>query len=348
MNFNLQSIISQITKSAEYDTKVKAMKSYNASNRWTKRGVALVPMKFGVYWQGDNQGALVNIYSDGSVTVSHSGIEMGQGIDTKVVQAIAMELSIPIELISVLPRSTAMVPNAKATGGSVASELCVKAALLASQQLNQRLQPSKDNCANGTWIQIVTDALQNGVNLGATGYVCPPASGLGPQQYNSYGCAIAEVHLDVLTGEYQILQADILEDCGVSMNPAVDIGQVEGAFVQGLGLHTTEEVVYEDNGTLTTNGTWEYKPPSVMDIPVRLNVTLLKNSANERGVLGHKAVGEPPLCMSCVIVFALQQAIAAARADSGVTGYFQLDSPCTVESVQSACLVNPSHFELLI
>jgi len=349
VKFNIPSIVSQVKQSADYDKKIKAMRSYNASNRWTKRGVALVPIKFGVYWQGINQGSLVNIYSDGSITVSHSGTEMGQGIDTKIVQAIAMELGAPLGSISVLPRSTAIIPNAQATGGSVGSEMCVKASLLACQQLNDRLQPSRTKLGpNATWLQIITDALASGVNLGATGYICPPASGLGPQQYNSYGAAIAEVHLDVLTGEVQILHAEILEDCGVSMNPAIDIGQAEGAFVQGLGLHLTEEVIFDSTGVLITNGTWEYKPPSAMDIPIHMNVSLLKNSANQRGVLGSKAVGEPPLCLSCVVVFALYQAVAAARSDIGMSGYFQLDSPCTVEKVQAACLVDPSQFKLMI
>jgi xanthine dehydrogenase/oxidase len=282
----------------------------------------------------------VSILLDGTVTISHGGIEMGQGINTKVAQAAAMSLGINLDQIVIQSTSTSIVPNVSPTGGSITSELCVKATLKACDILNDRLAPFRSQ-GNPTWEQLVQAALMAGVDLNAKGYVFPPNSPNGPQQYSSTGACCAEVLVDVLTGELEILKTDILFDCGVSMNPAIDIGQVEGGFIQGMGMHLTEDLLIDnDTGRIVSNGTWEYKPPCSLDIPIEFNVTLLKNSGNPLGILRSKAVGEPPLCMACCVLFAIQNAVSSARSDANTTGYFDFNSPSTVDVIQQACLVN--------
>jgi len=206
--------------------------------------------------------------------------------------------------------------------------------------------PLEKTLKNPQWADLIMAAYNAGVNLQGAGHVDPPPAPNGPNNYNSYGVGCLEVELDVLTGEIQIIRSDIFFDCGISMNPAIDIGQVEGAFVQGLGLHLTEDIIYSPSGELITNGTWEYKPPSSKDIPIQMNVTLLKNSVNANGVLSSKAVGEPPLTMACVGLLAVQHAIAAARSNIGKSGYFELNSPATVDKIQTGCLVDDSQFTL--
>eukprot|EP01114_Cavostelium_apophysatum_P000968 TRINITY_DN1083_c0_g1_i1.p1 TRINITY_DN1083_c0_g1~~TRINITY_DN1083_c0_g1_i1.p1 ORF type:complete len:1374 (-),score=383.49 TRINITY_DN1083_c0_g1_i1:31-4152(-) len=352
--FGIPSMWNQLVQSSDYQQRLAAVQTYNLSNTWTKRGIAVVPIKFGVYWSGNQFGSLVNVYPDGTVNVSHSGIEMGQGINTKVVQAAAMTFGIPITSFKVADSSTLMVPNAAATGGSVGSEFAVQSTIIACNVILDRLAPLRQSLSNKngspvSWNDLISAAASSGVDLQGKGWFNPPASPLGPQQYNSYGISCAEVQIDVLTGETQVLRADILEDTGISMNPLLDVGQIEGAFVQGLGYHLTEEIIYDqtgNSGALITNGTWEYKIPSTKDIPIDLRVTLLKNSTNPLGVLGSKAVGEPPLCMSCVVLFAVKNAVTAARSQISVTGPFEFDSPCTVDRIQQACQVAPSQFFL--
>lgn len=189
-----------------------------------------------------------------------------------------------------------------------------------------------------TWQQVVGAALAAGTDLTARGWAHPGPSPTGPEQYQSYGVAVAETQVDILTGEVQIPRVDILFDLGVSMNPFIDVGQVEGAFMQGLGLHMFEQVLYDtvtNPGALITDGTWEYKPPSHKDIPVDLRVSLLKNAPNPYGVLRSKAIGEPPLSLGCAPFFAARHAVAAALADAGLTGYFPMDSPGTCEILQT-------------
>jgi len=346
--FNIPEMWYQIQNTADYQKRLQAINTYNMNNRWTKRGISLVPVKFGVYWAGNPMGSVVNIYSDGTVTVAHSGIEMGQGIHTKAIQACAMSLGIPMSLITVVPTSTSAVPNAGASGGSVTSEFIVQATLLACAILNGRLEPVRKAVGNSaSWETLISTAVGMGVDLGAKGWFNPGLSPNGPQQYQSFGVNCTEVEIDVLTGEIQILRSDILFDCGISMNPAIDIGQIEGAFVMGLGYHLTEEMIYgtaNNPGELVTDGTWEYKVPSSKDIPIDFRVTLLKNSYNTFGVLGSKVVGEPPLIMSCSALFAAKHAITSARSDAGTTGYFGYNSPSTIDNIQQNCLVQISQF----
>jgi len=287
---------------------------------------------------------MVSIYMDGTISISPGGIEMGQGLNTKVAQATSMALGVPMDLITLQVSSTATNPNSMTTGGSIGSELSVSATLDACKILNQRLYPLRKTLGNPTWAQLITAAYNAGVQLYASGFSNPQPSPNGPNQYNSYGVVCLEVELDVLTGEIQIVRSDVLFDCGISMNPAIDLGQIEGGFVQGLGLHLTEDILYTEDGQPVCDGTWEYKPPSSKDIPIQFNVTLLKNSQNAQGLLSSKAVGEPPLCMAAVGLFAVQHAVAAARNDISHREYFELDSPATVDHTQQSCLVDISQF----
>jgi len=254
-----------------------------------------------------------------------------------------MSLGIPLSYITVQDGSTQTLPDASATGGSITSGLNSAAIMQACANLNAALAPYKSQLGpSATWLQIITAAIAGGANLEARGWADPGASSLGPQQYNSYCAVVTEVQVDVLTGEIQILRCDILFDCGISMNPAIDIGQVQGAFIQGLSLHTTEELLYDlsdTSGALITNGTWEYKPFCSQDIPIDFRVSLLKNAPNPLGILKSKAVGEPPLTLGCSVIFAIRHAITAALADQGNTNPYSFNSPATVENIQQT--INP-------
>jgi len=279
------------------------------------------------------------------VNVSHGGIEIGQGVDTKVAQVVAFELGVPLASIIITSTCTQVLPNQPGTGGSVTSGLCSLAAIDACTKMNQTLAPVKKQLpANATWQQIVAAALGQGIDLQAKGHVNPGPSPNGPWLYNSFAVAASEVLLDVLTGEYQIIRSDILFDCGISLNPAVDIGQVEGAYMQGLGLWMQEEILLGNDGDLISNGTWEYKPPCSQDIPIDFRVTLLANAPNPFGVLSSKASGEPPLACAVSVFTAVRNAIQSTRTASGNTAVALLDSPATVEQIQTSCGVKINQF----
>lgn len=340
--WNLPSVWDQLLASSDYKSRAAAVAAYNTSNRWTKKGIALVPMKYGIGWSGAKYGCEVAIYMDGSVSITHAGVEVGQGINTKVAQVAALELNIPLSLISVYATSTKATANTDPTGGSITSGLNAKAVIAACQELNKRLAPFRammrhyGDAGASSWPQVVLKAYGAGVDLKASAWQYE--NDKNPFTYNSYGVACAEVFIDVLTGETQILRADILFDCGVSLNPAVDIGQVEGAFVQGIGYFLTEHIeIDQTTGRNLTNGTWEYKPPSQKDIPIVFNVGLLKDAPNPVGVLRSKASGEPPYALACSVFFAVKHAVMAARKDAGLAQEVELKQPATVYRIQQAC-----------
>jgi len=305
----------------------------------------MTTVKFGIGWQGGTYSLLLSVYPDGTVNVNHGGIEIGQGIDTKVAQVVSFELGIPLSTIVITTPNTQILPNQAGTGGSITSGLCSWAAINACAQLNQLLTPVKLSLPqNATWLQVITQALNQGIDLQAKGRVNPGPSPTGPWQYNSYSVACSEVLLDVLTGEYQILRSDILFDCGISLNPAIDIGQVEGGYIQGIGLFMQEEILLAEDGSLISNGTWEYKPPCSQDIPIDFRVTLLKNAPNPFGVLSSKASGEPPVAAATCVFTAVRNAIQTARTAAGNTTVALMDAPATVENIQNTCLVNINQF----
>lgn len=334
--WNLDTIYDQLRQVSDYDARLQAIQEYNSKNSWTKKGIAIVPLRFAARWRGKRMTAMVSILSDGSVLAGHGGIEIGQGIDTKVAQAVAFKLGIPMEIITMVLHNSTDDPEVAGTNGSTTSEICVAAAINACDQLNTTLAPIRQKLGNPTWSQLITAAYQENANLQALGFVNPgPPPNSPSAQYQSYSAVIQEVFVDILTGEHQIIRSDLLFDAGISLNPVVDLGQVEGAFVMGLGLFSTESVEFQgDTGSLTTYNTWTYKPPSYADIPSDFRIHLLKNAPNPVGILSSKLVGEPTVALACVNVFGIQNAIIAALKDAGKdTKNFGLNAPAIPENV---------------
>lgn len=288
---------------------------------------------------------LISVFAvDGTVSVAHNGIEMGQGINTKVAQCVAYSLGIPLEFIQCKPVTALTNPNGSVTGGSAGSEANCVAALAACDILKERLAPARAKLGPGaSWQEIIWEANSNNVDLCAR-YMMEVAKDKY-YGYQVWGVTVTEVEVDILTGEMRIVRADVTEDAGLSSSPLVDIGQVEGAFVMGLGLWTSEEVkCNRETGELLTMNTWEYKPPAAKDIPQDFRVNLLKNARNEHGVLSSKATGEPALLMGISVLFAIWDALDSSRKDGGQTGWWQLNGPATVEHIHQHAGVTPDQF----
>ncbi|KAL0052613.1 hypothetical protein WJX82_004790 [Trebouxia sp. C0006] len=342
-----------VISQAHFAERQAAVDDFNKANRWRKRGLAVIPTKFGISFTTKflNQGAaLVHIYTDGTVLVTHGGVEMGQGLHTKVAQVAAADLGIPLSSVYIAETATDKVPNSSPTAASASSDMYGSAAADACAQLNARLKPYREQRPDSTFTELVNAAYLDRVDLSAHGfYATPDVTGFGddmPFNYFTYGAACSEVELDTLTGDFQSLRTHIVMDVGSSVNPAIDIGQVEGGFVQGMGWTCLEELVWGDKehkwvkpGVLHTRGPGTYKIPSANDIPLDFCVTLLKDSPNHRlpMVYSSKAVGEPPFFLGASVFFALKEAVYAARKDAGLEGWFQLDSPATPERLRMAC-----------
>uniref|UniRef100_A0A4D5RAG3 Xanthine dehydrogenase n=1 Tax=Scolopendra viridis TaxID=118503 RepID=A0A4D5RAG3_SCOVI len=337
---NIRDLYSQLRTDADIDKRLKDIQQFNESNRWKKKGLSIVPMEYGIHFEAFpfKYSAIVAIYTDGgSVAVSHGGIEMGQGINTKVAQVCARELGIPIDLVKVKSTNALINANGFPTGGSTTSEMNCKAVMECCKKLVNRMQPIREKLKDPTWKELVDACFFANVDLIARHMYGPEDK---VKSYSVFGATSAEVEIDVLTGQHEIRRVDMLFDCGQSLSPLVDIGQIEGAFVMGLGLFLLEEIKYDPKtGKNLTSRLWEYFPPSTKDIPIDFRITLLKNAPNPFGILKSKASGEPPLCMSSVALLAIQSAIHAARAETGDLQWFPLDAPATVEAVHMACNV---------
>ncbi|XP_072042923.1 xanthine dehydrogenase/oxidase-like [Amphiura filiformis] len=288
--------------------------------------------------------AMVTVYLDGTVLIHQSGIEMGQGIFTKMIQVASRVLGVPHDLVHCQETSTTTVPNQHGASASCTADRNGYAIKNACEIIKERLKPFKDANPKGSWTDWVMSAYQNRVNLTAIGfYKCADVTWSWvtktgrPYMYPVYGTACSEVEVDCLTGNHQVLRTDIVIDIGRSMNPAIDIGQIEGAFMQGYGLFALEDHRYSPQGILLTNGPHAYKIPCFMDIPSEFNITLLRNSKTERAVYSSKGVAEPPVSLANSVFFAIKDAIQSARADVGLPGPFRLDSPATGERVRLAC-----------
>lgn len=335
-----------------------AVKAFNKEHRFRKRGIVAVPTKFGISFTTkflNQAGALVHIYqADGTVLVTHGGVEMGQGLHTKVCQIVAQALGVPLHDVHIGETATDKVPNSSPTAASASSDMYGAAAADACAQLNARLAPFRGRLPSTASLkEIAQAAYLERVDLSAHGfYATPDITGFGgdrPFNYLTYGAAVTEVELDVLTGDWQALRADIVMDVGQSLNPAIDVGQVEGAFVQGMGWSCIEELVWGDSehrwvrpGTLFTRGPGAYKIPTANDIPIDMRVTLLRNAPCARTPMVHssKAVGEPPFFLGTSVFWALKDAVYAAREEVGCSGWFQLDAPATPERLRMACVDN--------
>ncbi|XP_049426562.1 xanthine dehydrogenase/oxidase [Epinephelus fuscoguttatus] len=330
-----------------YQQRRAAIDLYNRQNRWTKRGLAIIPTKFGISFTAvflNQAGALVHIYTDGSVLLTHGGTEMGQGLHTKMVQVASRVLGIPCSKIHISETSTSTVPNTSPTAASASSDLNGAAVQNACEVLMTRLEPYKTKNPKGSWEDWVRAAYFDRVNLSANGFYKTPDLGYDFDSnsgrafsYFSYGVACSEVEIDCLTGAHKNLSTTIVMDVGHSLNPAIDIGQVEGAFMQGLGLFTLEELHYSPQGVLLTRGPGSYKIPAFGDIPTELIVSLLRDAPNDKAIFASKAVGEPPLFLAASVFYAIKDAITAARVESGFSGPFRLDSPASAERIRNAC-----------
>jgi len=351
-------IVEELEASSDYAARRKAVIQFNRENGVIRKGIALTPVKFGISFTAtwyNQAGALVHVYNDGSIQLNHGGTEMGQGLNTKVAQVLADEFQVDLDRIKITATSTDKVPNTSATAASSGSDLNGMAAADAARQIKKRLVAfaaekygvSEDQVAfepNAVRIgmeqvpfpEFVHAAYMARVQLSAAGFYKTPeihwdrASGTGrPFYYFAYGAAVSEISLDTLTGEYQVDRTDILHDVGRSLNPAIDRGQIEGAFIQGMGWLTTEELWWDDKGRLRTHAPSTYKIPLASDRPRIFNVELADWSENrEPTIRRSKAVGEPPFMLGVSVLEALSMAVASA-ADYSVCP--RLETPATPE-----------------
>lgn len=346
-NCHIQRVWNELLEKCHYEKRREIVDTFNRENRWKKRGIALTPTicSIGFTVSYKNQGAaLVHVYTDGSVLVTHGGTELGQGLHTKMVQVAARCFCIPVSKVHLSETSTNTVPNSTPTAASASTDLNGMAVKVACEKILERLKPYQMKNPEGKWEDWVHTAYHDRVNLSANGFYKYPGLNYDFETnsgqaypYFSFGAACSEVEIDCLTGDHQILRTDIVMDVGSSINPAIDIGQVEGAFVQGLGLFTLEEVRFSQTGCLLTTGPGTYKIPGCADIPVEFNVHLLRSAPNKHAICCSKGVGEPPLFLAASVFYAIKDAIMSARCESGIEGIFRLDSPATSERIRMAC-----------
>lgn len=371
----IERIWNELGQSSQFDARWQALERFNAQSPHVKRGLAMTPVKFGISFTTahyNQAGALVLIYRDGSVQVNHGGTEMGQGLHTKILQIAADALGLPLESVLVMPTRTDKVPNTSATAASSGSDLNGAAVYDACSTLKSRLAsvaaqhfgvppeqlvfdagrvyPAGREADAAPFALIVNLAYEQSLPLFASGFYRTPdlsfdkATGKGkPFHYYAYGAAACEVEVDGFTGQYQIRRVDILHDVGSSLSPLVDRGQVEGAFIQGLGWLTTEELTWNGQGALTSSGASTYKLPSLGECPPEFHVALLERAAEPGVVYGSKAVGEPPLMLAFAAREALRAAVGAfaalgldakSSASAGPRGpIVELASPATPEAV---------------
>ncbi|GES65214.1 xanthine dehydrogenase [Aspergillus terreus] len=345
-------LLQQVREEAKYDERRKAIQEFNAQHRWRKRGICLIPTKFGISFATAlhlNQAtASVRIYTDGSVLLNHGGTEMGQGLYTKMVQVAAQELGVPFESIYTQDTSSYQSANPSPTAASSGSDLNGMAIKNACDQLNERLRPYREKFgADAPLSTLAHAAYRDRVNLSATGFWKMPTIGYQWGNYDpntvkpmyfyfTQGVACTEVELDLLTGDHTVLRTDIKMDVGRSINPAIDYGQIEGAFVQGQGLFTMEESLWTREGQLATRGPGNYKIPGFSDIPQEFNVSFLQGVSwkNLRSIQTSKGIGEPPLFLGSTVLFALRDALRSARQDNKATEPLVLDSPATAERLR--------------
>ncbi|WP_276486793.1 xanthine dehydrogenase molybdopterin binding subunit [Ectopseudomonas mendocina] len=356
----IHEMTAELEESAEYAKRRREIVEFNQNSPVLKKGLAMTPVKFGISFTAtflNQAGALIHIYTDGSIHLNHGGTEMGQGLNTKVAQVVAEVFQVDISRIQITATNTDKVPNTSPTAASSGADLNGMAAKNAAETIKQRLvdflvreyrvTPEDVEFRNGqvrvrdhflSFEEMIQKAYFGQVSLSSTGFYRTPkifydrdqARGR-PFYYYAYGVACVEVLVDTLTGEYRMLRADILHDVGDSLNPAIDIGQVEGAFVQGMGWLTTEELVWNAKGKLMTNGPASYKIPAIADMPIDLRVKLVENRKNPEDTVFHsKAVGEPPFMLGIAAWCALKDAVASL-ADYKVQP--QIDAPATPERV---------------
>lgn len=340
-----KTMIPEFVTSVDYYKRKASIDQFNLENRWVKKGIAVTPMKYYIAYFGAMHGIVSIYHGDGTVALSTGGIEMGQGLNTKVTQVASHVLNIPMEKICVKPSNSLNNPNDVGSVASVTSEVSCYVVKKACEILLERLQPVRDENPNATWEELIEIAFLKNVDLSAT-YMYKLEE---METYFVYGLSCAEVEMDCLTGNMLLKRVDILEDTGESLSPGIDIGQIEGGFVMGLGIWLTENLVYDPKtAELLTDRSWNYKPPGAQDIPVDFRIKLVQKKPNPCFVLRSKAVGEPPVTMAVVVSFALRHAIDSARRDNGFkdTDHYVLSPPISPEKIILATKNKLKNFSL--
>ncbi|PNP86475.1 hypothetical protein FNYG_00177 [Fusarium nygamai] len=357
-DFHVPTMMEQLSSSSEFDKRKSAIKEFNAKNRFKKRGISRIPTKFGLSFATalhlNQAAAYVKIYEDGSVLLHHGGTEMGQGLYTKMTQVAAEELNVSVDSIYNKESQSDQVANASPTAASSGSDINGQAVKNACDQINERLKPYREKFGKDASMAVIAHAAyRDRVNLAANGFWKMPRIGyewgnwkdpLPMYYYFTQGVAISEVELDTLTGDSTVLRTDLMMDIGRSINPAMDYGQIEGAFVQGQGLFTMEESLWMKSGEIFTKGPGTYKIPGFSDIPQVFNVNTLQHDSHGNpinwsklgSIQSSKGVGEPPLFLGCAVFFALREAVKSAREMNGVNEPLVLDAPCTAEKLRLA------------
>ena len=358
----IHELVAELEQTSEYRGRRAAIEDFNRASPVLKKGLALTPVKFGIAFNVthlNQAGALVHVYVDGSILVNHGGTEMGQGINTKVMQVVAHELGVDLARVRATATNTSKVANTSATAASTGADLNGKAAQDAARKIRDRLaafvaaefgaSASEVHFADDTvfvngealrFSEVVAKAYLARVQLWSDGFYATPGLHWDPKtmnghpfSYYAYGAAVSEVVVDTLTGEWKLLRADALYDAGNSLNPAIDIGQVEGAFIQGMGWLTTEELWWNPAGKLMTHAPSTYKIPGVSDCPEDFRVRLFRNRNVEDSIHRSKAVGEPPLLLPFSVFFAIRDAISAV---GGHRVHPPLNAPATCEEILKA------------
>ncbi len=355
-------LINELEISSDYRKRRQEIDAFNASNSVLKKGLALTPVKFGIAFtlkHLNQAGALIHVYGDGSVQLNHGGTEMGQGLYIKVAQIVADEFGISLDRVKITATTTDKVPNTAPTAASSGTDLNGMAAQKAAKaikarmtnlacelhQVNENDVSFKDNMVTVgdvemTFTELAKQSILARISLSSTGFYATPKITWDrdkktgqPFLYFSYGAACSEVTIDTLTGEMKVDRIDILHDVGTSLNPAIDIGQIEGGFVQGMGWLTTEELVFDASGKLTTHAPSTYKIPTAFDVPKDFYVTLRPSDGNlEKTIYRSKAIGEPPVMLAASVFCAIFDAVASIKQGA----IPELDAPATPEAILSA------------
>ncbi|XP_054089258.1 uncharacterized protein LOC105220608 [Zeugodacus cucurbitae] len=327
----MDQMIEHFIQSTDYKMRKQNVKTFNENNRWRKKGLGIAIMEYHIGYFGQFPATLAIYHRDGTVVISHGGIEMGQGMNTKIAQLASHQLGIPVNMIRFEGSNTINGANGMVTGGSIGSETLCYAVRKCCNTINERLKNVRESLKNPSWLEIIQTAYNKHISLIASENC--KANDMDP--YTVCALGLIEVEVDILTGNYHLTRVDILEDAGESLNPNVDIGQIEGAFMMGLGYWTSEEIVVDTNtGELQTNRTWNYKPPGAKDIPIDFRIEMLAGSPNVAGFMRSKATGEPAICLGIAVGFALQEALQSSRSDAGLSKkWIPLTAPMTPERV---------------
>ncbi|KAK3793085.1 hypothetical protein RRG08_038590 [Elysia crispata] len=346
-NVTIKKVWNRLKQTANVTSRQGDISRFNKNNLWRKRGLAMTAVRYDMEYFPPGFPSHISIFAgDGTVTVFTGGVEMGQGLYMKVAQAVAYRLKIPVDFVKVRPNQNNVTPNPLFTGGSITSERSVASVLLACDQINERLQPVREKFPDADWKNLIANASAIAIDLSAEATSVHSGAELVP--YATYMAGVVETEVDVLTGEFQVKRVDMMADFGESMNPTIDIGQVEGAFVMGLGAYLTEDIFYsKETGQLLNDGTWEYKPPTTKDIPIDWRIHFLPDTPNTSGILSSKAVGEPPIGLAMGALLAIKQGVYSVREDlSGDHTFLPINAPLTVEKAQMASSIQTKYLHV--